>query len=427
MERDLARPALLIEQGRYEMAERELRGRLTEQPDNAVAHSLLAFCLSHRERHAEAEREARAAVGLAPDLALTHYHLAVVLERRDSLTEAVRAIQDAIRLDTEDPDYHAFLASIRVQQSRWTEALTAADQALALEPDHSAATNLRALVLTQTGRADQAHEMLDTALAREPESALSHANRGWTLLRQGRHPEALDHFREALRLDPELEYARVGIVEAMKARNPLYRPLLRFFLWMSGLEGRTQMFLILGAFFGFRLLRGVSRDNPGLAPFITPVIWAYSGFVLLTWIAEPLFNLFLRLDRFGRHALSRGQIVASNWLGGALGIALVALGTGLATSSSTAFLVAIVAFCLALPIGSAARMTKGWPRRIMIGYTVLFGLFLLLGILIQVNAVQKGDLQDADSVFSGVTRNAITGSVISTWIALALSAVRLRR
>jgi tetratricopeptide (TPR) repeat protein len=427
MERGLARPALLIEQGRYDMAERELRGRLAEQPDDAVAHSLLAFCLSHRERHAEAEKEARAAVGLAPDLAFSHYHLAVVLERRDSLTEAVRAIQDAIRLDTEDADYHAFLASIRVQQSRWSDALAAVDQALALDPDHSDATNLRALILTQTGRADQAHEMLDTALAREPDSALSHANRGWTLLRQGRHPEALDHFREALRLDPEMEYARGGIVEAMKARNPLYRPLLRFFLWMSGLEGRTQMFLVLGAFFGFRILSSISRQNPGLAPFITPVIWAYTGFVLLTWIAEPLFNLFLRLDRFGRHALSRGQIVASNWLGGVLGIALVALGAGFATGSSTAYLVAIAAFALALPIGGASRLTKGWPRRILIGYTALLGLLLLLGILVHTDSVQKGDLQEAVSSFGGVTRIAIMGGAISTWIALAFSAIRLRR
>lgn len=213
----------------------------------------------------------------------------------------------------------------------------------------------------------------------------------------------------------------------MKARNPLYRPLLRFFLWMGGLEGRTQMALVLGAFVGFRILRGISQENPGLAPFITPLIWAYTGFVLLTWIAEPLFNLFLRLDRFGRHALSRGQIVASNWLGGVLAIALAALGTGLATGSSTAYLVSIIAFSLALPIGGSSRMSKGWPRRIMIGYTVLLGLFLLIGILLQAESVQKGDLAEAGSLFGGITRLAITGGAISTWIALALSAVRLRR
>ena len=32
--------------------------------------------------------------------------------------------------------------------------------------------------------------------------------------------------------------------------------------------------------------------------------------VLLTWLAVPIFNLLLRLDRFGRLVLSREQIVS---------------------------------------------------------------------------------------------------------------------
>jgi hypothetical protein len=114
----------------------------------------------------------------------------------------------------------------------------------------------------------------------------------------------------------------------MKARNPLYRPLLRAFLWMGGLEGKAQIGLVLGLFVGSRVLRGLARARPELAPFIFPVLGIYAGFVLLTWIAEPLFNLLLRLDRFGRHALSREQIVASNWLGADLAVGLAALLVG---------------------------------------------------------------------------------------------------
>ncbi len=427
IERPLARPALLFEQGRYDLAEQELRGHLADQPDDPLAHSLLALCLSHLKRHAEAEREARHAVALAPDLALIHYHLSVVLDQRDALEDAARAASEAIRLDPEDADFHARLASIRIQQSRWAEALKATDEALALEPEHSLASNLRAMVLARTGRTELAHETLDSALARDPEDSLSHTNRGWTLLRQGRHQEALDHFREALRLDPEMELARAGIVEAMKARNPLYRPLLRLFLWMSGLEGRTQMGLVLGLFVGSRLLRGVARSRPELAPFINLLLLVYGGFVLLTWIAEPLFNLLLRLDRFGPHALSREQIVASNWLGADLAVGLAALGVGLATRSMTAFLIAAAAAGLALPLAATFRYDRGWPRRILGGYTILFGLALALMIFFFWQAESAGTIEQARSLASTTIGLAVLGGIASTWIGLALSALRLRR
>lgn len=421
--RELTRAALLLEQGRYELAEKELRGHLAEQPDDPLVHSLLALCLSHRKRHAEAEQEARQAVALAPDLALPYYHLAIVLDQREALEEAASAVREAIRLEPEDADYHARLAAIRIQQSRWTEALAAAGKALELDPEHSLATNLRALILMQTGRTDQAHETIDAALARDPEDALSHANRGWTLLRQGRHREALGHFREALRLDPETGFAREGIVEAMKARNPLYRPLLRVFLWMGGLEGKAQIGLVLGLFIGSRVLRGLARTRPELAPFIIPLLLVYAGFVLLTWIAEPLFNLLLRLDRFGRHALSREQIVASNWLGAALALGLAALAAGLATRSQTAFLIAVAAAGLALPLVATFRRDPGWPRRILGGYTLLLGLVLAVLIF----SFWRTDSEQASSLAGATVVLAILGGILSTWISLALSALRLRR
>ena len=42
--------------------------------------------------------------------------------------------------------------------------------------------------------------------------------KAWALIEQGEHEQAMEHFREALRLNPQLDWARQGIVEAMKAR-----------------------------------------------------------------------------------------------------------------------------------------------------------------------------------------------------------------
>ena len=89
------------------------------------------------------------------------------------------------------------------------------------------------MALVQLGRKDEAQQTLGSALANDPENALTHANQGWALLHRGDHAKALEHFREALRIDPELDWARAGIVEALKARHLIYRVMLRFFLWMG--------------------------------------------------------------------------------------------------------------------------------------------------------------------------------------------------
>jgi tetratricopeptide (TPR) repeat protein len=408
----LERCSLLLQQGRFDLAEKELRRRLAEDHQDAFTHALLAFCLMKQERPDEAEREAREAVALAPDEAFAHFHLGQVLDHRDRLEPAAAAFQEAIRLDPEDADYPAALASVRAQQRRWNEAMAAVEQGLELDPDHDGCTNLRALILTHTGRTDQAHSTLDDALARDPGNAFTHANRGWTLLRESRPQEAIEHFREALRLDPTMEYARIGIVEAMKARNPVYRPILRFFLWMGSLQGRSQTWLIVGFFIGARLLRKVAQSQPSLAPFLIPVIFLYAAFVLLTWVADPLFNLLLRLDRFGRLALSREQVQASNWFGAALGLSLLALAAGLGTGSKTLLLVAVGAGALVLPIAGIFRCGPGWPRRVMTGYTGLLALLLALTLW-----------AEASEAFLAI---ALIGAVLSTWIGSGLSLARSR-
>lgn len=408
----LERSTLLLGQGRYDLAEKELRRQLTDDHQDSLAHALLAFCLMKQERLPEAEREAREAVALAPDAAFSHFHLGQVLDHRDRLEPAAAAFQEAIRLDPEDADYPAALASIRVQQRRWDEAMAAVEQGLELDPDHAGCTNLRALILTHTGKTVEAHSTLDDALARDPENAFTHANRGWTLLRESRPKEAIEHFREALRLEPDMEYARIGIVEAMKARNPIYRPILRFFLWLGSLQGRSQMWLILGLFFGARLLRLVARSQPSLAPFLYPILFLYLAFVLLTWVADPLFNLLLRLDRFGRLALSREQVQASNWFGGVLGLALTALAAGLVTGSQTLLLVALGAAALILPVTAVFRCRPGWPRRLMAGYTALL-------VVLMAAALYRGAV-------AGFLGFALIGAVLSTWIGSGLSLANRR-
>ena len=203
------------------------------------------------------------------------------------------------------------------------------------------------------------------------DNSFTHANQGWTLLHQGQPKKALEHFRESLRLDPENEWARQGIVEALKARNFIYAIMLRYFLFMSKFRRQGQWAIVLGAYFGAQVLGGIGRSNPGLRPWILPLQILYVVFALMSWIASPLFNLMLRVNRFGRLALSREQTVASNWLGLCLLLALVSLGGWFETEFYSPWLFAALVFgLLALPVSAIYRCQSGWPRLTMALYTV---------------------------------------------------------
>ena len=417
----LQRALHLIEQSRHDLAEPELRRQVASAPEDPLAHALLALCLSRIGKRTEATAEAQRAVGLAPNVAFAHYVLAGVLEDRDRLDEAAGAAQEAIRLDPEDADFHALLAQVRLAQRRWRPGLAAAEAALAIDPQHVTANNLRAMALVKLGRGDEAGATIEAALAREPENAVTHANLGWALLHRGDFSRALEHFREALRLDPTQEWARAGLVEALKARYPVYGPLLRYFLWMSTLSRKTQWAVSLGGLIGFRMLRAAAVANPALAPWVTPLLVLYGLFVFLTWTADPLFNLLLRLNRFGRYALSPEETAASTWTGVAL---LAVLGAALlfAVTRALPFAGGALAGTLVMFLVSGTyRCARGWPRRAMAAYTATVAGLATLSL--PLSLAFPGD--------PGLGLVSLTSALVlgiaGTWVAAILAGVRPAR
>ncbi|MBI3945573.1 MAG: tetratricopeptide repeat protein [Armatimonadetes bacterium] len=423
-EAHIHRAAVLLRQERYDQAARELRGALADDPDDAFAHALLAIALSASEKYPEATEQARAAIHLGPDLPLAHYALANVLGARGYLKEAEAAIREAIRLDPEDPDHFGVLARLAIQQRRWQDALGAADQGLRLDPEHDECANLRAMALVQLGRKEDAGAAIEGALARDPENALTHANQGWALLHQGRHKEAMESFREALRLDPELEWARAGIVEALKARHLLYGLMLRYFLWMSRLSARGQWAVVLGGVFGVRILRNLAREMPALRPVVTPIVALYLLFALLTWTADPLFNVILRLNRFGRLALSREQIVASNWVGGSLLGGMAAVVLSLALRVPALLIVGAELALLILPLAGTFRCKLGWPRLAMGTYTAGVAAMGLAGALLVHLGAASGRVPPAAASLLGL---CLLGILFSTWIGNLLALASPKR
>ncbi len=419
----MERGSLLYRTGRHELAEREFMSVLATEPQNALAHAMVGLCLLHRERFDEAADEARQAIGLRPDWDVGYATLAAVLLARRQYPQAAAAIDRAIGLDPFDPDHRATLAAVRLQQRRWADALAAADAGLAADPRHPGCVNARGQALVQLGRRDEASVTLTGALARDPHSAATHANQGWALLHAGDHRAALEHFREALRIDPELAWAKAGIVEALKARNVIYRLMLRYFLFMSRMSRQVQWGIVIGGYFGYQGLAAAAADHPGVRPYVWPVMAAYVAFAVMTWLAGPAFNLMLRVDRFGRYALSRDQRRASN----AFGLCLLAA-AGLAVTWAVTRdvrwgLAALFAGVLSIPVTATFRLHAGWPRWAMAG--VAAALAAVGGTVVGLLFAGPG-VASPDSVGT-LVQAFVYGTLGANLLANALAGVRPRR
>ena len=358
------RAVLLLEQQRWELAIAELRRLLTVVPDHPMAHALLARALAMHGDLDAALVEARAAIAADPTFDVAHGVLAMVLWQRHEHEAAATAIAAAIELDPEEVDHHSTLAQIRLSQGRLPEALAAADAGLAIEPEDTDCLNLRAVALTRLGRWAEATDTVDGSLARDPDNPYTHQARGFALLQRGDPAGALHHFREALRRDPNLDGARAGLVEALKARNPLYRVVLGWFLWLGRFSGARQVQILIGLWLGSRLARG-ALERAGYETAALVVSFAWIGFVLVTSCAVPLFNLLLLLHPVGRHALDVGSRRHAMLLGTAV-LITVAIGCyGAWDGPAWAAVGWWFWLVFLLPLAGLGAFHPGWARTLL--------------------------------------------------------------
>ncbi|MCM2372624.1 tetratricopeptide repeat protein [Aporhodopirellula aestuarii] len=369
----LQRAHLLMRQGRSDKAADQLKQLLAQDPGVAEAHAMLSLCMSHdRDQWHDATREAEQAIHQAPDMGFSHYALAVIMQKRKRLPEALNAAKEAIRLDTAEPQYYALAASIHAQQQQWQNALETSTEGLAIDPDSEGCSTIRSLALERLGRPDDALAQANAAVARNPDSAESHAMRGWAQLHSGDHLAAQDSFREALRLDPTDNFARSGMIEALNNNHLLFRLVFRFYSFIGRMAQGAQWAIILGLFFGMRLLNSLADQYPAIEPYVLPISILYLSFCLLSWIAEPLFNTFLRFHPFGKFLLSDKQRWSSNLVGTCIGIGVVG---GIIQAIRGDLVGGIIMFLapvfLSLPISTSFEVDEGWPRTVCIAISVV--------------------------------------------------------
>ncbi|MEM7627025.1 MAG: tetratricopeptide repeat protein [Planctomycetota bacterium] len=258
---DAGRVRLLLQQGRMDLAESELRQRLTHAPDDGWALALLALCALHREKPIEARRTAEAAVAADPELATAHYALGLAvasdaycpeLNRRawwkyepnpdgPRVRRAMEHVREAIRLDPSNPGSYEMLARLEMQLGRLPDAQDTVERGLRLDPDDASCNALLVELLEMQGKSAQAELVSRRALGSNPDDADTQQMRGWALLRQGRPDEAAESFAESLRLHPGSESSRFGLLEASRASHAWLRWMPRASRWAESLWYRKAL------------------------------------------------------------------------------------------------------------------------------------------------------------------------------------------
>lgn len=400
----------LLQAGRAEDALEELGKAIADDPEDAHAHALRGLALADLGDRDGAVASADRAIAAAPDWSYPWFAKAHILLSH-APKEAQGAAEEALRLDPEEPDHHGILAASLVARKKWRAAAEAAAQGLELDPDHDQCLNLRAMALRQLGETDGAANALEVSLANEPENAWTLQNLGYLKLQEGEPEEAARLFREALRLDPEDGDSRAGLGLAIKARVPLFRPILAWQMLCERLSGALGLGLILGLWLVNRLVQSSSLKGTALG---TSVLVAYIAFVWMTWAGSALFDVALLTNRSLRPILERREKVAAAGVGTVVVLALASLGMLFWWGGAAFGLPTMALAFAAIPVAGWAPLPNGRARALG---AAIGGLAFALAVGSFAAAVLNGPPAPGtgtESVVDPVDMDGVTGGAIGS-------------
>jgi tetratricopeptide (TPR) repeat protein len=348
----LSKVEILIQQKKFAQAESILSELLRESSNDIHFLSLLAEVYLQQEKLDNANNIIDNAIGLSPGSPHLFYTKSRIAIQRGKLAEAENFINQAIELDPHDADYFALFANIKLARKQFNEALILANRALEIDAENLLALNTRSTALNKLNRSEESFQTIEGALREDPNNAFTHANYGWSLLEKGNHKKALEHFKEALTSDPTFEYAQSGMIEALKATNPVYRVFLKYSFWMSNLTAKYQWAVIIGFYLVSRALKTFASNNDALEPYLVPLTIALALIAFSTWVITPISNLFLRFNKYGKVLLGKKEKMSSNFVAVSMGIFLAGLVLFFALSDEKMLTIAVFGFAMMLPLGT---------------------------------------------------------------------------
>jgi len=233
---------VLYEAKQYSEALKQFGQSVVDDPHNDSAFAHMALCQFQLGNLTQAEKEARQALNVQADSPFNHYVLSYVLSHdKKRMTEALKHAETAVSLNPYNPDYFSNLSFVHLQLCDWKAALKDAQDGLGLNPEHDLCLVNQGWAFMEMAQYAQAEESLLHALRVDPNAVGAHGALGWLYFRKNNFNQAMRHFKTALRADPTSDWAREGLVAALRARNPWYAALAEAYYMMGTADTRNPL------------------------------------------------------------------------------------------------------------------------------------------------------------------------------------------
>ncbi len=384
--RQVSRADILLSQSRFSQAEELLEGLLAIGNNDIEILKMMSIAKMGLHKYEDVSQLCGMIIEQNPNESFAYYLLSSVKSITRAFGEAKNLVDKAILIEPSNAEYHAYKASLFLQTKDYEDALTSANIGLQIDAENITSLNARSSALVGLGRRQEAFDTIEKSLATDPNNPDTHANLGWGLLHHGKSDDALTHFQAALKVDPMNDYAKAGMLEAMKAKFPIYRYFLQFMLWLGKMKGKNQWVFIIGSYIALRLLGNLADNNEALKPYLVPIIALIVIFFISTWIFSPLMNLYLMTNKFGRYTLSEQQKNTSTFVGIALLISLIALLTyTLLLPNEGILALALFSFLMMIPLGSMFIPERKDAQKKLKLATIVIGVLMAINVVIGIN------------------------------------------
>ena len=376
----LQRIQLLISQGRTDEADKQIRTFLENDPTSEYGRYLLAYILFFKGKSRESERILLQLQ--SEDPGNTNY-LALLAEinlKEEEFASAEQRTDLLLEMDPDEVEYHNLKSRLKFAQRYYDGALQYSNSALVIDPENLEALNQKALLAGILGDKNVAHNAVLEALEKNPEDPYTIANHGHQLLSQGKVKEALERLSEALRLNPTNSLARYAMQEALKSRFWPYRLFYKYIHFMARLTAKGSWTVIIGAYVIYQIILWVGQTYEALAPFLMPVAYTLVAFFLLSWIINPIMNLYLMTNNYGRLLLDDEEKNMAKLTGLSLLLAILCFGVWYFQSINIFLFATFFFVAMMIPLGSFLSPYKKSNKQKLIYFTGAIFFFGIIGI-----------------------------------------------
>lgn len=216
--------------GDYEGAANEVKRAIALQPDNAIAHTILAKLLDDVGDPAAAQSEFQRAIQLSGKYADPHVFYGESLLRRGGISEAIDAFRRANQIKPTPYGLSGLSEALIMAQDK-EGAIKAARQAVSVMPNSAKAHVALTRALLATGSKHDKEIALRTARQAtllDPASADSHLALGRALYSNSALQDAVTEFQQAVNLDPLNAQARNDLGYALYGKGDVASALTQF-------------------------------------------------------------------------------------------------------------------------------------------------------------------------------------------------------